>query len=355
MKKFVFTFILIFLAILYSLAFLEGVLRLASLCKDVKFSLVDDPGKRVGVSQYDETLGWKNRPQYKELFHLAHRDVLEKINSSGWRDRKYALAKGENVFRIAVVGCSRTYGYGVNMEETFSKELERRLNAEYARPFEVLNFGVNGYGLTQMALNYLMNVRKYSPDLVFLQFYAPTIHRMAYTQMWGTPKPAYVLKDGELLVLNVPVPLNRFNPVETWFLKRSLLYKFIKQEFLKDKEMLRHRAEKRVGFNKNMNVLAAKILAYLNAAITRDGSRLVVFTWGENTGWSESIFNSADVEYFVLDDFADFDKWRQLGDTENPPPAGHWSPIGHKFVAEAMMHYLESDVFAKDMGFSHAE
>jgi len=73
-------------------------------------------------------------------------DVRYRINDGGFRDRNHPLRKPQGVFRIVALGDSVTFGYGVEEEESYSKQLEAIFARRSAPPrVEVLNFGVGGY------------------------------------------------------------------------------------------------------------------------------------------------------------------------------------------------------------------
>lgn len=94
-----------------------------------------------------------------------------KINSDGFRDREYPLKKPDDSFRIVVLGDSFTFGWGVNIEETFTFQLEKILNEKrLEKNFEVLNFGVPGVNTEQEIEHFTKKALKYSPDLVILGF-----------------------------------------------------------------------------------------------------------------------------------------------------------------------------------------
>src|SRR3989344_7830887 len=69
------------------------------------------------------------------LYELApntsseYADSIVKINSEGLRDYEYRIKKPDNTFRIVVLGDSMVFGYGLDLEDTFPKFLERKLNA----------------------------------------------------------------------------------------------------------------------------------------------------------------------------------------------------------------------------------
>ena len=56
--------------------------------------------------------------------------VAVSINSHGWRDADYPMQKREDITRIMIVGDSVTFGYGVQLDDMFSKVLERELNRQ---------------------------------------------------------------------------------------------------------------------------------------------------------------------------------------------------------------------------------
>jgi lysophospholipase L1-like esterase len=95
------------------------------------------------------------------------------INSGGFRGAERSLRKPPGTFRIVALGDSVTYGLGLPTEETFTSRLESRLNrggGEGAPRYEVLNLGVNGYGIPQELAMLRSKGVRYEPDLVLLGF-----------------------------------------------------------------------------------------------------------------------------------------------------------------------------------------
>jgi hypothetical protein len=104
-----------------------------------------------------------------------------KINSDGIRDKEYSLNKPKDTYRIAVIGDSFTFGDGVLLNETFVKLLEKRLNQNPDLKYEVINFGVYGYGIKEIKEFYEYKVKKYNPDLV-LYAYFPNDPESGYSE-----------------------------------------------------------------------------------------------------------------------------------------------------------------------------
>jgi hypothetical protein len=90
-------------------------------------------------------------------------------NSFGMADQEYTLEKPEGAWRIALVGDSIVRGVGVRMGTSFEALLEERLNRQHAGGdidrYEVLNFGVQGYQITQLVDVVLDRAPRFSPDV----------------------------------------------------------------------------------------------------------------------------------------------------------------------------------------------
>jgi D-alanyl-lipoteichoic acid acyltransferase DltB (MBOAT superfamily) len=97
-------------------------------------------------------------------------------NRWGMRDRDYERDKPPGTLRIALLGPSHAMGNGVGDGETFEALVEERLNREFRLPgvsgFEVLNFAVDGYCLTQQVRMLDQRVAGFEPDVVIMTTYA---------------------------------------------------------------------------------------------------------------------------------------------------------------------------------------
>ena len=93
------------------------------------------------------------------------------INARGLRDYEYSTHKDPGTFRIVGVGDSSLFGWGVRLEDSSLKVLERRLDERF-RPqkFEVIDFAVPGYNTAMEAETFVRKCLDYAPDLVLLNF-----------------------------------------------------------------------------------------------------------------------------------------------------------------------------------------
>ena len=95
-----------------------------------------------------------------------------RVNSAGLRGAEVSLEKPEGVVRIACLGDSVTFGSGAREEGTYPVQLQRMLNAAAgdATRYEVLNFGITGYNITQNLETLRIRALRYRPDIVTYQY-----------------------------------------------------------------------------------------------------------------------------------------------------------------------------------------
>ena len=72
-----------------------------------------------------------------------------RTNSMGFRGPEWSRQKAPGTFRIALVGDSHAFGFGVPFERTTGELLSHSLAVSLGRPVEVLNFAVTGYNSFQ--------------------------------------------------------------------------------------------------------------------------------------------------------------------------------------------------------------
>jgi len=161
----------------------------------------------VKVGQYDPRLGYRLTPNTTGHLQSAEFDTHFRINASGLRmEREVPFEKPPGKRRVLLLGDSFTFGHGVNDRDRFGDKLESLLDG-----VEVVNMGVWGTGTDQQLLLYEEQGVKYGADLVILCFFTENIQRNASSaRLEGSGrlvgKPRFVLREGKLVLTNVPVP-----------------------------------------------------------------------------------------------------------------------------------------------------
>lgn len=107
------------------------------------------------------------KPNSKARYQTIEFDFEANINSLGLRDHEFNIDKGDK-YRILCFGDSWTYGYGVNIEDSWPKKLEKYLHTNGYNNIEVINCGRPGLYTTK----YKNYIEKYvpllKPDLVIV-------------------------------------------------------------------------------------------------------------------------------------------------------------------------------------------
>ncbi len=90
-------------------------------------------------------------------------------NAHGYRDYEYDVQKGSQTFRVVVIGDSIAQGYGVELDETFAKVLEKQLRhykPEENYKIEVIILARAGYSTSQELIVLNEEALAFSPDLI---------------------------------------------------------------------------------------------------------------------------------------------------------------------------------------------
>ena len=149
------------------------------------------------IDAYHPLLGWY---PIKNSQNVPSSGALVSFNSDGIRGQKnYTLDKPPNTSRIVIIGDSFTFGEGVNDSDTYAAQLENLIPNS-----EVLNMGVHGYGLDQMALRLRLDGFKYHPDIVIYAFIGDDINRIVL-DFRDYMKPRYILVNNKLKLVNTPI------------------------------------------------------------------------------------------------------------------------------------------------------
>ena len=171
----------IILGLAISVAIIEISLALSGFSQPVFYQVDPD----FGMSHRPRVSGWQTDEGVAYV----------EINQDGFRDRDATIEKNPGIVRIAVLGDSYTEALQVDREENFCSVAERTLNKLSEREFEVLNFGVAGYGTTQEWLLLKKRVTHYSPDIVVLAFFTGNDIRNNSKALEQSPRPFFVEDD----------------------------------------------------------------------------------------------------------------------------------------------------------------
>jgi len=151
-------------------------------------------------TEHDVTIGWKGRPNIRAVQTTSAYQTVIEHNSQGFRD----IEHGEHVEAtpaIVFLGDSFTWGFETDFEDMFVNRLRQRLSK-----YRVFNLAQSRYGTDQELLTFQNWHTRNPVELVVVMFYANDIADNNSDERWGYPKPLFQVRDGELVLTNVPVP-----------------------------------------------------------------------------------------------------------------------------------------------------
>lgn len=176
------------------------------------------------------------------------------INQDGMRDREHAVENPAGRRRIAVLGDSVAFGWGVAPIQSFPSKLEALLTAG-GDAVEVFNLAIPGWTTRQERVAYERVARRYRPDQVLVAFCLNDVAEMQNNLSRPPAAFAFVYEHSALI--------------------RSLLAAQ-RWEILQVEELFAHPATPRV--ERGWQLVFSELLALRDAA-SRDGAQfaLVVF------------------------------------------------------------------------------
>jgi lysophospholipase L1-like esterase len=225
------------LSLIFALAVVEGALRVL----DISYP---------EFNRLDTKYGWTPRPGADGWYAFEGRTRFA-INQDGFRDIDHAIQKPEGVIRIAVLGDSFTEGREVPLNKTFWKVMEARLQDCAPRgneAFEVLGFGVNGYGAAQELMVLRDKVWKYAPDAVVLAFFTgndvvnnePELDRHPDRSYYRLENGALVFDDSRQR--SADFGRRKFwTDIKHWFYNRLRTVQVLRQAYLSLKSAYKYR------------------------------------------------------------------------------------------------------------------
>lgn len=204
MKRLAQNLLLSVAAVLICAALVEGFFRVLEAARPASPppEATGPTAEHYRFNGYHPLLGYDGLPGV----HGRFRGQTVTHNSVGNRGPEAAFAKPPGVRRVVLIGDSQAWGYGVGDDDTIAAQLARLMNEAAGPRHEVLNLGVGGYGTDQAFLKYLVQGRRYAPDVVVLTVFKNDPVENAHSVYWGVGKPRFYLDGDRICLGNVPPP-----------------------------------------------------------------------------------------------------------------------------------------------------
>jgi hypothetical protein len=123
-----------------------------------------------GMYTEDPVLGYTLTPNFTGTIQRSEFTVPVRVGKGGLRSWEGG-PKAADTFRILVLGDSQAFGFGVGDDQTFAAQLERLLAERHPGvSIEVINGGIPGYGTADQVAFLRARGAEIDPDLIVLQF-----------------------------------------------------------------------------------------------------------------------------------------------------------------------------------------
>lgn len=150
-------------------------------------------GTKLGINRIEHYArswpllqGVEGKKYYYELIPSIKKTLegfTYQVNDYGLRDNQEKFFKNPEAYHILIMGCSMTFGVGVNYEGTYVSILEDKLNNYYepeGRTFQVWNGGVPGRSFEQIIGAFEQKTSLLNPDMLILGFFIDTLVRPSW-------------------------------------------------------------------------------------------------------------------------------------------------------------------------------
>jgi len=247
-------------------------------------------------------------------------------DANGLRAPLHAEKKPDGVFRVMTLGCSTTFGWGVDDDATMPARLEALLG-EAGHPVEVINGGQPGHSSFQGLWLWDKTLARYEPDLVIFGYLVQDARMVAYSD-----------SSQALLQQNAD------------FLKQSLLHQ--SRLYMGGKQLLAswQIRNKDIAANSSVNRVPTEeyvenIRAFKERADAA-GAKFALFGFpleragytAEHRGVLRSAAEVLAVPYH--DPQADFERWSASETLFFPQDRGHANAAGLDKIAKGMAQFL---------------
>ncbi|MCT4560363.1 MAG: hypothetical protein N4A41_03220 [Crocinitomicaceae bacterium] len=239
---------------------------------------------------------------------------------------------------VAMLGCSFTYGYGVNDDETFTAILQ-----EHLPEFRFLNFGVPGYGTVQASMQLRTLLSAQQVETVVLHFSSMHFMRNVLSQQYRSNlKIGYQRSskdvDAGMRVARFPYKKECNDPIryEGW---ESMYTNWPGRSWLASVNAFQTFYDRTVDPEKEIEITACLIEEM--AALCAEKEVRFIVACLDKTPETENLKKLVTVEW--LDINFDFSSKKLT----HLPHDSHPNSQGHALIAQRLENYLKQPVNAK--------
>ena len=293
-------------------------------------------------------------------------DVLVTTNAKRLRGKEYPYQKSQGVTRILALGDSFTFGFGVNVEDSYSKVLERLLNVSTegngVRQYEVINTGAPGWGTAQELVFWNVEGHKYNPDIILLCLVENDPTDNVNAGLFELRDEQVVQREPKKnLITNIRNVMRKI-PLMSFLAQHSHFYNFVRMRALHvlygqisqneeadvlGIEEVSHKDAMQAMREESDQDLMIAILKRFISEIQESSKKLIVFdvpgTLAKFRKVQEFLRQQADEQTISLLDTRGFLKKHHQEEGTTYLYDGHWNINGHRLVGEMLADFILSN------------
>ena len=297
---------------------------------------------------YDSGFGIRDNQPHVRVHHSypGKYEVDISTNSAGLRGSKdYGYTTPLGTRRIAVLGDSFAFGYGCNDDQVVSAVLEKDLNDELVGgiKWEVLNFGVSGYGQAEELILYRNKTRLYKPGVVVLFYFDNDIGNNVTADIFALGQDGRIQETGKSFLPGTAaqqwiynIPLVRSS--QALSLVRNQLSSLAQMHLLHKFGLKDYNEGNAYGIG-----LTRALLLELRREVESAGAHFIIVIIPNNDNPATTDFPFTRVEWQKLGmsvvDGRDF-----IDRNDYYAQDGHWRPSGHRKAATALRPLLFEEI-----------
>ncbi|MFT7662478.1 MAG: lysophospholipase L1-like esterase [Planctomycetota bacterium] len=246
-----------------------------------------EPGPMALMDENPYVKPYKGLPQFhKPNFEGRWDGTWYGTNSIGLRGPEISPEKGANEFRVVALGDSCTFGKSVEEAETWPRQLETMLNAEFTdgRNAVVANCGVNGFSGKNYLKMFQVIGQRLNPDLVIVGYNLndfPNVQKKIDEKMHSATKT----RSAVTKIVGGQKNLDRFNESALYRWLRAFYRDMTREESWKGAENLAKnektdavlkKAKQQASSPRHMEALEKELVG-LKTAAEAAGARIAFF------------------------------------------------------------------------------
>ncbi len=175
------------------------------------------------VARLDSVRLFAHHPD--QVMELAGWEI--RTDSRGFRGPERLIPKPVNTKRMVFVGDSVTFGWGVDLEDTFVHMIGEELSARGAGKWETVNAGHLFHDTTQERGVLEEDGLAYEPDVVFLVYVANDIHLTSQLLKPATERPVTFTEADLVEIENRAAVLDQLRKLDGWLPYTHRLLSFV--------------------------------------------------------------------------------------------------------------------------------